>query len=233
MLKRKLLFLWLFCIFGSLSILPYVRHLGILPSALSIAKMLIVGVLQSSILFGFICWAIFKILPKTDLQPFHVQSISNQIVYPGIIAGGLVGLVIFCLDRFLFQGSLLAQGNPPYWISILYSIYGAINEEVLLRLFFFTLLYFVLTKIFKPADKVKIYLLWTANLFTAILFGVGHLPFLFSVTSSPSFSEISEVLILNGLGGVVFGWLYWSRGLWAAVVAHFVADLVLHVRIYQ
>jgi hypothetical protein len=27
----------------------------------------------------------------------------------------------------------------------------------------------------------------------------------------------------------VFGWLYWRRGLEAAIVAHFAADLVLHV----
>jgi membrane protease YdiL (CAAX protease family) len=33
----------------------------------------------------------------------------------------------------------------------------------------------------------------------------------------------------NGLAGVVFGWLYWRRGLLAAMVAHLTFDLVLHV----
>ena len=28
---------------------------------------------------------------------------------------------------------------------------------------------------------------------------------------------------------VVFGWLYWKRGLEMAIVAHFGADIVLHV----
>jgi hypothetical protein len=34
---------------------------------------------------------------------------------------------------------------------------------------------------------------------------------------------------LNGLGGLAFGWLYWKRGLESAMMAHFSADIVLHV----
>jgi hypothetical protein len=33
----------------------------------------------------------------------------------------------------------------------------------------------------------------------------------------------------NGPGRVVLAWLYWKRGLVAAVTAHFAADIVLHV----
>jgi len=34
---------------------------------------------------------------------------------------------------------------------------------------------------------------------------------------------------LNGLGGLAFGWLYWKQGLESAMIAHFSADIVLHV----
>lgn len=34
-------------------------------------------------------------------------------------------------------------------------------------------------------------------------------------------------LLLNSIGGVVFGWLYWRRGLEHAVVAHYCADIIL------
>jgi membrane protease YdiL (CAAX protease family) len=34
---------------------------------------------------------------------------------------------------------------------------------------------------------------------------------------------------LNGLAGLAFGYLYWTRGLESAMLAHFTADLVLHV----
>jgi membrane protease YdiL (CAAX protease family) len=40
---------------------------------------------------------------------------------------------------------------------------------------------------------------------------------------------ILRAVLLNGLGGIVFGYLYWKRGLEAAMIAHFSADIVLHV----
>jgi len=40
---------------------------------------------------------------------------------------------------------------------------------------------------------------------------------------------ITRALLLNGLGGLAFGWLYWKQGLESAMIAHFSADIVLHV----
>jgi hypothetical protein len=37
------------------------------------------------------------------------------------------------------------------------------------------------------------------------------------------------VIIDNGVAGVIFGWLFRRLGLIAAMVAHFSADVVLHV----
>ena len=70
--------------------------------------------------------------------------------------------------------------------------------------------------------------IWTANIFVAIIFGLGHLPAALKLTN-PSAFEIFRVLFLNGIAGIVFGWLYWSRGLWTAMLAHFVTDLMIHV----
>lgn len=40
---------------------------------------------------------------------------------------------------------------------------------------------------------------------------------------------VVRALVLNGIAGLLFGWLYWRRGLEAAVIAHFATDIVLHV----
>ncbi|MCK7526806.1 MAG: hypothetical protein MZV64_59015 [Ignavibacteriales bacterium] len=40
---------------------------------------------------------------------------------------------------------------------------------------------------------------------------------------------ITRAIVLNGLAGIGFGWLYWKRGLEFAMIAHFSADIVLHV----
>jgi len=34
---------------------------------------------------------------------------------------------------------------------------------------------------------------------------------------------------LNGIGGMVFGWLYWKKGLEFAIISHFSADIVLQI----
>ena len=62
----------------------------------------------------------------------------------------------------------------------------------------------------------------------AVLFGLGHLPATAAMVPLTTL-VVARALVLNGLAGVVFGWLYWRRDLLAAMVAHFSADIVLHV----
>jgi len=229
--KRTFFILWLLCIVGSLSVFPAVQYLGILPSEVSIWRVLLVSTLQAAVFFGLICWVSSKIVPKTDLRPFVTDNPRKRIVYPALVSGILVGLIIFFSDKTIFASSaLVGEGvHPPSWAGALASIYGAVNEEVLLRLFLFTLIYFVLNKIFNYKPSKRLMVLWSTNIFVALLFGMGHLPVAFKMLGSPSAFEISRILFLNGIAGIVFGWLYWSRGLWTAIAAHFVTDLMIHV----
>lgn len=230
--KKTFVALWALCILGSLSVLPYIQYLGVLPSSVSIWKVALLGTVQAALFFGLICWISFKILPKTDLNPFPKLPRENRIkqtVVPALISGVLLGLALFVFDRTIFNSSLLsAASHPPMWAGALASIYGAVNEEVLLRLFLFTLLYFFIGKCLKIQRANKLAILWSINIFVALLFGIGHLPAAFKLGASSAF-EIFRVLFGNGIAGVVFGYLYWSRGLWTAIAAHFIADLMIHV----
>ena len=219
--------LWLLCILGALSVFPYVLSVNHLPDERSLGAVIFVSVLQAALFFGLICWASFKILPKTDLRPFLIENPRQQIVYPAVISGILVGLVLFLADKFLFDSSISGM-HPPLWAGAVASIYGAVNEQVLLRLFLFTLLYFLFMKMFRKSPTKRLAILWSVNVLVALIFGIGHLPLAFKLGAS-SASEISRIVFLNGIAGVVFGWLYWSRGIWTAMAAHFIADLMVHV----
>lgn len=226
--KKLGFLLWVLCLIGSWAILPYVHYMGILP--LSLPVVLLLGTIQAAVLYGLVCYLSFKLLPKTDLQPFVIKDLKRQIIYPGVIFGLLVGLIIYFLNQTVFQDSLLVAGSvsPPLWTRALASIYGGVNEEVLLRLFLFTSVYFISRKIFKFTNRNRLYFLWGTNIIIALIFGLGHLPAAFKLISPSSF-EIFRILLLNGIPGLVFGWLYWSRGLWAAMATHFVVDLTIHV----
>ncbi len=68
--------------------------------------------------------------------------------------------------------------------------------------------------------------MWGAIIAAAILFGLGHLPITSSITAITPI-VIARAIILNGIGGLVFGWLYWKKGLTYAMACHFTADIVL------
>jgi membrane protease YdiL (CAAX protease family) len=38
---------------------------------------------------------------------------------------------------------------------------------------------------------------------------------------------IVRAIVLNGIAGLVLGWLYWKRGLESAMIVHFTADLMI------
>ena len=40
---------------------------------------------------------------------------------------------------------------------------------------------------------------------------------------------VIRAIMLNGVAGIAFGWLFWQYGLEAAIGAHFTADILLHV----
>ena len=228
--KKKGIFLvlWALCILGFWSVLPYVLSLGILSPSTPFFKVFILATIQAVLFFGIICWLSYLLVPKTDLSPFSAKHPLKRIVYPGIIVGVSVGFILHLLDITIFKNCALSAVHSSSWIGLLASFYGAINEEVFLRLFLFTLIYFLFGKIFRVDLRNRIIILWMTNVIVAIIFGLGHLPAAYKLAMPSSF-ETFRVLLLNGIPGIFFGWLYWSRGLWAAMTGHFTADLIVHV----
>lgn len=106
------------------------------------------------------------------------------------------------------------------------SFYGGIVEELQLRLFLMTLLVWGIARLRKAAPPAWIY--WSAIVIAALLFGAGHLPAAQHVWGLDAF-VVFRTVSLNAIAGLAFGWVYWKRGIEMAVLAHFSADIVLHV----
>jgi membrane protease YdiL (CAAX protease family) len=67
-----------------------------------------------------------------------------------------------------------------------------------------------------------------ANSFAALCLGLGHIPGQQNI--GPLTPAVwAFTLLLNGILGIVCGWLYWRKGLEAAMLAHSTVDIVLHV----
>jgi len=113
------------------------------------------------------------------------------------------------------------------WRGALASFYGGIVEEVECRLFVVSLFVWLLARL--NHRQALPWMFVTAIVLAALLFGAGHLPALFAAGMAHTPLIIARIVLLNALVGLVTGGLFWKYGLEHAMVAHFSADLVLHV----
>ncbi|MEO1267706.1 MAG: CPBP family glutamic-type intramembrane protease [Myxococcota bacterium] len=132
------------------------------------------------------------------------------------------GMVI-ALDAFVLMPNLPEPiqpiTTPSWWKGLLAGFYGAIAEEVMLRLCVATLLIWLLGRRWRdnlPTPSPA--LLGTAVALSALLFGLAHLPAASGVWPLEPI-VVARVLILNGLLGLGFGWIYVRRGLLCAMAA--------------
>ncbi len=142
------------------------------------------------------------------------------------LAVGIVGGMIMILSDLLFFGnysqaiidSYSVKPTIPYLIAMV--TYGGVIEEVMLRLFFMSLIAFILHKIFgKNNDKPTTTIFVISNFIAALLFAAGHLPInsiLFGLTPMIVF----RCFLLNGGLALLFGHLYQKYGLRYAMISH-------------
>lgn len=161
----------------------------------------------------------------------HPSEIKlKPLTFLSIKLGALAGMLIIGFD-FIFNQFMepIAFVSTPLWQGFLASFYGGIVEEILLRLFMVTLIVWVLWKFSKPkTDGPTFTSIWIAIFVAAIIFGLGHLPATAALTTITPL-VIARAVILNGIAGIIFGWLYWKKGLESAMIAHFTTDIVLLV----
>ena len=153
------------------------------------------------------------------------KNIEKQPLIATLIIAAVGGLALILLDIWWFGKQLqaimdtyAAKPTIPYLLATV--TYGAVIEEVLLRLFAMSLVAFILHKIFgKKEEKPSETLFMVANIVAALFFAVGHLPTNIALFGG-SFLVIFRCILLNGAMGLAFGWLYRKYGLRYAMIAH-------------
>jgi hypothetical protein len=142
------------------------------------------------------------------------------------LAIALIGGLTLILPDLLFFGkyneaimnSYAAKPTVVYIVGAI--LYGGVIEEVMLRLFFMTVIAFILWKLFaRKAEKPTLAILVVSNIIAALLFAAEHLPATFMmIGSSPLI--LFRCFLLNGGFGLLFGYLYRKYGLRYSMLAH-------------
>ncbi|HSL28667.1 MAG TPA: CPBP family glutamic-type intramembrane protease [Anaerolineales bacterium] len=245
--------LWIAAILSTIAVLPYALELqssALASLPIPLPALIAVQIIQSAVLFGIMIFIGMLLARQVGLgtpildAATRGESIVDQIrgMLPLSILVGVIGaLVIIGLESVVFQPALLSElgdraaalnlqdAQPAAWKGFLASFYGGIAEEIQLRLFMMTLFVWLGRFVSKTAEgKPTAGVFWTAAVLAAILFGLGHLPATATLIPLTPL-VVMRAIVLNGLLGVAFGWLYWKHGLEAAILSHFAADIVLHV----
>ncbi len=197
----------------------------------SVELIVVIGVIQT-VLYTLFCGFFGYILAeKCGLwKPLKLEKRKTVITL--IIS--LVGGAVFSLDHWVFgsvidgiqsanAGALTVSG---FIASVLY---GGIIEEVMLRLFFMSLIAFIIWKLFfgkHEKENIPVCTFVIANVIAALLFAAGHLPATLVI-----FGELTPLLLfrcflLNGGFGLVFGWLYRKYGIVYAMAGHALFHIV-------
>lgn len=232
-------------ILANISVIPYALSLVLmrtaeLPVPLPVA--VLIQLFQATAFFSVAIFAGLFLGKKVGLGApvleswLRAESIKEKlmsILKLSIFLGVLVGISIFFLDRiafaFFIEPITASQAGPPLWQRFLVSFYGGINEEIGMRLFLMTLIVWISSKIRRTQAGLPTSLgVWIAIILISVIFGLGHLPM------TAKFQQITSLVVfravlLNGIAGVVFGWLYWKKGLESAMISHFSTDIILHV----
>jgi membrane protease YdiL (CAAX protease family) len=243
-LNKKLFFLiWLGGTLSVLAVLPYAFSLQqdlLQDVPFSLPVLALLSLLQSTVLLAISTFLGLFFAKKVGFKFTVLEQVisgkSNAIPWKDflrlpIVLGILTAIVIFFGDwLFKLAGVVIDDKyitEIPIWKRFLAAFYGGIGEEILLRLFLLSMLVFVFGKITRSeAPLSRSGLVWSAVAITSIIFGLGHLPAT-SVIIELTPLVIARAIVLNGVAGLVLGWLYWKRGLESAIIAHFTADLMI------
>lgn len=173
--------------------------------------------------YGLVLGAVGILLAKKiGLWKEERKLEKKPLILTAIVA--ILGGMLLILSDLLFFGNYSEVIRESYAVkpTVTYIlaavVYGGVIEEVMLRLFFMSLLAFLLQKLFRKGSGTT-GLLIAANVIAALLFAAVHLPataMLMGLTPMILF----RCFLLNGGLGLAFGWLYRKFGLRYAMLAH-------------
>lgn len=234
------MFLWGMGMIGVLSLVTSVLP-GLLAGEelpLPIGLIIAISSLQSAALLGLAVWVGCKLAPAVGLEsPSILAMVSGKPVIsqlsqqwrPGLY-GALLGGAGLAAFNALSSSVIAPAGSGvalPVIPIVARVLYGGVTEELLIRWGLMTALLWLCWRYFqKEKDSVTFPSVVLATFISALLFGIGHLPYVAAVVPQLTIDIVVFIVLANTSFGVLFGYLYWRHGLESAMIAHAGAHLI-------
>jgi membrane protease YdiL (CAAX protease family) len=234
---RFAMLIWLASMFGAVCVTVLILHQlsaeATLPAPLWLIAL--ASALQSGLLLALATWAGVALTPTVGFRApvFEAAATRRPVLTElwsqlrlGLYAGVPAGLVLLMFTRSSPPeiARLAGRFEPPLLARMLY---GGVTEEVLMRWGVMTSLTWLTWRLFqRPGEAVRPGYVSLAIVASSLIFGLGHLPVAHFLLGGLTPSTLSWVIGANMSFGLLFGWLFWRRGLESAMVAHAITHLV-------
>jgi membrane protease YdiL (CAAX protease family) len=193
----------------------------------------LIALLQSFLLLAVAAVAGACLAPRTGLRApllsaWACRAPLGQAIRPAIVPG-LAGGVVGAAALYLASRAAPVQMHIDTPIPVLARLlYGGITEELLMRWGLMTLIAWIIWRLFQHrAEHPSPAVIAASIVLSALMFGAGHLPAAATLVGHLTAGVIAYVVIANAVFGVIAGWLYWTVGLEAAILAHITTHLCL------
>jgi len=169
------------------------------------------------------------ILDGTVATPLAARRLAISLAVGAACGAVVVAVLVYGLVPIepALATRLRARIGAPSWLPWALAVESSILEEFVLRLFLLSSVAWLLARGWRndhaPVSPVAS---WSAITASSLVFAAVHLP-AWLATTNPTAVLIASVLILNGVAGMVLGYLYWRWGIESALLAHFAADMVV------
>ena len=193
--------------------------------------LIVVGAVQTVGYALFCGFFGFLLAEKVGLwKPIKLEKKRLAVTFAVSVIGGIV----FSLDHWVF-GSMIdgireANAAGLTVSGVLASVlYGGIIEEVMMRLFFMSLIVWLLWKVFcrKCArEDIPAWVFVGANVIAAVLFAAEHLPATVAIFGALTPLLLLRCFLLNGGFGLIFGRMYRKYGIVYAMISHVLFHIV-------
>jgi hypothetical protein len=185
---------------------------------------LALGALAGAVLVvgGFSAGARWRPVPERRLR--ERLRLAGLSLLAGAALGALLLVLLIAFARVepAIRARFAGRLTEPAWRPWALGFESSILEEVSFRLFAMSGIAWVVSRLLRNPGAATAVALGLSSL----LFGLAHLPAWLAITV-PTAALLVGVLALNGIGGLLFGWIFWRWGLPYAILCHAAGDVVV------
>lgn len=152
------------------------------------------------------------------------RGLARAAILGAVLALGAVATVLMIAGPQAPPGVAAEASVMPAWGGLALALHGGVGEELIFRFGVMALFAWVIAQLRRlvhswEAPPNQSMIAWGGIVIAALLFGLAH--------GWDGSGAILVQISFRIAAGILFGWLFWKRGLEAAMAAHLAYDLVV------